>query len=101
MNDIDQLLSGLMTPGPWVADGAYVKAIVTEYGSYTVAGCTDTDIGSLAVREANACLIAAAPDLLAALKAALPSLRGNQNRPSIKAAYDLAFAAIAKAEGRS
>lgn len=55
------------TPGPWAAEpmtgrGAWIKA---ENGTWTALSCGDTDLEA----EANARLIAAAPELLAAVKA--------------------------------
>lgn len=52
------------------------------------------------IADGNAALIAAAPDLLAALKAALPLLIGHQESASKIARCKLAIDAIAKAEGR-
>ena len=51
--------------------------------------------------HANARLIAAAPDLLAALKLCLPFCKGHQETPEKVARFEAARAAIAKAEGGS
>jgi hypothetical protein len=53
------------TPGPWAVDNLTVR-----WGSYFVADCVvaDCDIGRQGECQANARLIAAAPDLLAALR---------------------------------
>lgn len=56
------------TPGPWETAGLRVM-----WGSYFVADCDGKgDIGRQDESRANARLIAAAPDLLAALRLALP-----------------------------
>lgn len=51
-------------------------------------------------REANSYLLAAAPELLEALKSAMRSMRGEVSAPSNSKSLKLARAAIAKAEGR-
>jgi len=79
------------TPGPWkvhLVDGA----LIVDDAGWEVAeasGDYDTDADRM---EANARLIAAAPDLLAALKHA----RSQMQHPD-----ELIDAAIDKAEGRS
>lgn len=96
------------TPGPWVfaddrgrplgtaghvmPDGCHVD--LGEDGEAVVTDRFDST-GDVAV--ANARLIAAAPDLLAACKA---MVRTGKAPADIDAAYDLMRAAIAKAEGR-
>jgi hypothetical protein len=67
------------TPGPWA-----VETNLNEYGSplnvnkdaaTTIASCDgDSGVGDSKEAEANARLIAAAPDLLAALRRAVPWL---------------------------
>lgn len=47
---------------------------------------------------ANARLLAAAPELADALRLALPSLKGNQNVPSVKKAYDAALSILLRLE---
>ena len=79
------------TPGPW----QYKRTSGFDYGStaYWVPGiCTNIDT------EANARLIAAAPELLEALKAVLdnPYREGTASHERVK---DIARAAIAKATG--
>ena len=92
------------TPGPWIGAGPsfgdplprYTTSIVTEwadeYGDYA-------DICELPFHhhddenEANALLIAAAPDLLVALRAASKMLHPDWEE------YQLACAAITKATG--
>lgn len=85
------------TPGPWCALNA---GLVVAAGDVKVAQADRAN----AYTEANARLIAAAPDLLAALKAIL-----NVDNPPVTdpghvdfpRAMELARAAIAKAEGRT
>lgn len=81
------------TPGPWFADSSFV-------GSHSIdrffIKCNSKDLpNGIAEAEANARLIAAAPELLAALKVCESVLRiqGYAN------AADIAQAAIAKATG--
>jgi hypothetical protein len=83
------------TPGPWrymqgthsvyTVDG---KAIALAYGPRGIA---------CGWRDANARLIAAAPDLLEALKRLCS--HGTRDHAQIAADWDFARAAIAKAEG--
>jgi hypothetical protein len=89
------------TPGPWTAEmgagkGAWVKG---STGEWSALACGDTDESA----NANAALIAAAPDLLSACRAALAAFDGSNIR--IAAEYVGAVGelrdAIAKAEGRS
>jgi hypothetical protein len=78
------------TPEPWEirsANGGRVISI--KSGLVSIARISVTNIDA----EANACLIAAAPELLAALKEFL--LGGTPGM------YERATAAIAKAEGRA
>ena len=94
------------TAGPWSIDRQ-------EPGELWIAGdgrdhpvCMVTAAGFVTERdEADARLIAAAPDLLAALKALeLQALQSNVNSPSNewgREALDLARAAIEKAEGQA
>jgi hypothetical protein len=78
------------TPGPWDIIDQYIiaadESVICQWGSYS---------------DANARLIAAAPDLLAALKALSAGLHdGIDMKANIKAAeVRAARAAIAKAEG--
>ena len=84
------------TPGPWTISGA--STIKTLGGNKTyIASIAKND------RPANARLIAAAPDLLEALKALQrQALQGNARGDEwMDEALELTRAAIAKAEGRS
>lgn len=85
------------TAGPWVAERCDVTpAYHIEAGAYPFGTCVcevmETPRDGSA--EANAHLISAAPELLAALKAVI-SVADRQTTE-----FDLARAAIAKAEGR-
>lgn len=101
------------TPGPWnVAYYGYTERPVIKHGSQSIAdvrGCEldDTTTHSLA----NARLIAAAPDLLAALKLALPCVEyaeietaskgQNEAHDKCLSALEWIREAIAKAEGNA
>ena len=90
------------TPGPW-------NLSANEDGRTYVEASNDTadDIAALLMdhdqqqNAANARLIAAAPDLLAACKAALntPAMNADEMDPIEIEAVELARAAIRKAEG--
>lgn len=98
------------TPGPWEAiaekdDGNFAHSIYTQgYKGLLIARCNQN--GNY---NADACLIAAAPDLLEALELhvryeAIPSDRGGKSGPKSVAWNAFVEArnnAIAKAEGRS
>jgi hypothetical protein len=98
------------TPGPWV--------VVTEDGSIgSVAAADGSAVAQAQIRgtlkkpnneerRANAHLIAAAPELLKACKAALPYLRNHigmtlDEGPGDRIALDMCEEAIAKATGES
>ena len=83
------------TPGPWIADGT---TVMTSDGIYLHVATTHflTDRP-----EANARLIAAAPEMYEALKALVESLDWEAKRSGTTyAGHEDARAAIAKAEGR-
>ena len=91
------------TPGPW-----YLMPDGQDY--YHIFSPNGPVVASMGVKSAgDACLLAAAPDMLAALKAALPKIEAsddwaigqglvNQIRAAIAKA-DLSAVALAKAEG--
>jgi len=83
------------TPGPWYADGRDIMAAPDDcVGSVTTRSTPE-------ITTANACLIAAAPALLAALEALLrisDDVMGSLER---QAAYRTARAAIAQAKGEA
>jgi hypothetical protein len=93
------------TPGPWFLEGYWDVKSKFDLGGWVSsnppAGCPifqlEPSVGTAEEIVANARLIAAAPDLLAALKtlcAAYDACNGDDHP-----AYALARAAIAKAEG--
>lgn len=101
------------TPGPWRQGINFPSRIIAGDGdnSRIVAGtCLPVDEDSPnEIELANACLIAAAPDLLAALKRTYSTLgdaaiRGTRAKPTVEelnGIMDDLRAAIAKAEGSS
>lgn len=109
-------MSAQHTPGPWdlsSADDAYnnsyhgdkcaaVLAPDSDGGSWIVAEvCGDVgDRMNTSEGMANAHLIAAAPDLLAALKQAVAEAASATNPGARLPNYEQACAAIAKAESR-
>ena len=91
------------TPGPWRIEPAVPGE---ASGVHVFAGCaTDGDLVTIAdfiENEANARLIAAAPDLLDALRAFCGDYECTPLQiPEIQAAYRHALTVIAKAEGRA
>lgn len=94
------------TPGPWgLFDGTDIWPINADGGGYIArlrfrgrAVETDGDRG-FPETEANARLIAAAPDLLEAAKAARERIKWLPNIPENAEAMDALDAAIAAAEG--
>jgi hypothetical protein len=77
------------TPGPWVVYDDHPHDVITNNCAFLVARCsTIVDSDETA---ANACLIAAAPELLAAARNAALDLRGTPDGDALEAA-------IAKAE---
>ena len=93
----------LHTPGPWhcerakiAIDGAYDYAIYTLADRQIIAEAFGrSDVTRFHNAEANACLIAAAPDLLAALKRTVELADAEGFAVPAEA-----LAAIAKAEGK-
>ena len=86
------------TPGPWVAKGPSVE---TEDGGLIAAVLDPTERGTTVPDPyvvANAHLIAAAPDLLEALKKALNVLVSEPANITYRAHREIVEAAIAKAE---
>jgi hypothetical protein len=84
------------TPGPWVVEGDWVTDVATDGNICEVSMPSSEDE---AEQAANAHLIAAAPDLLAALRRFMDY--GDVFQWSGKQSpYSQALAAIAKAEGR-
>jgi len=87
------------TPGPWYATGPHVQSASINEDNY-VCKAEGNDTSQI---EANACLIAAAPNMLTALKEAQETLRASRHRfpKSIKHRetfqLNLALAAIGSA----
>jgi hypothetical protein len=101
------------TPGPWeqIIDGDMVGAMnpyghgmmniadIRGWGHLTGTGaCRLSEKDAIAIQEANARLIASAPELLEALKTLVLAVN-NESSVSMYEAYDIACVAIAKAEG--
>jgi hypothetical protein len=88
------------TPGPWevfpdeIGHNVGITIIGAEGGIIA-----DIGGGPLAIRQANARLIAAAPELLAAAGLALAHLRCEYADPAQVAARDALVKAVAKAGG--
>ena len=88
------------TPGPWIYSStgptmlgySQPYAIAEKGKGNLIAGCFDDVQGGIDTALANARLISAAPELLAALEACLPSTMDGD-------ACALGHAAIAKARG--
>ena len=90
----------LHTPGPWariIADGYTVRHPQIYSDTGPIANATWLGDGRVDELNANARLIAAAPDLLAALEALLDYENGIQKAK----AEQMAYAAIKKAVGQS
>lgn len=90
-------MSAKHTPGPWKWDGHYVtdetNTLISIDGIAQPHGCLPDDD----VSRANACLIAAAPDMLEALKIYIACRDAGQSG----AENDAIESAIDKAEGRA
>ena len=98
-------MSARFTPGPWSVrrslapvDGAYDFAISADGSPVLAEAFGRTSDGGYPPAEANARLIAAAPDMYEALKA-VASLKGWDEREPVAATGRQVMAAIAKAEG--
>lgn len=89
------------TPGPWIFDERYFNVIDEE--GRTIAARPSYSSASCDVEEADMRLIAAAPELLAALSAVTACLRGFSGHedfgPLDDEAVNAALVAIAKAKG--
>lgn len=91
------------TPGPWFTfnDGKRVAGPESTIGAGQGVALCSMRARSDDEAKANALLIAAAPDLLDALKAALELLEREFPKPAPNGQIAKARRAIAKAEGRS
>jgi hypothetical protein len=101
-----------ITPGPWEVSQAIRQWYTVYSKDGFIVGCEDEEGRYGAVRcAADARLIAAAPELLEALRKALPAIvqceRAYRNigaavgQGEFQRALDAALAAIAKAEGKN
>lgn len=101
------------TPGPWkyhLGKGASPRFHIQSEGGYQIASTPElttsrtaklvTDFDENLVREANAALIASAPDLLAACKSML-TIAYSRKVSEVQAACAECESAIARAEGRA
>lgn len=93
------------TPGPWVVFHNKYRIPAVEVDGSVWSEGFDSGVRLQSERDANAHLIAAAPDLLAALKELLDQGEGcaacGFGTPGCGCRYERARAAIAKAEGES
>ena len=95
------------TPGPWkYSTGSVYKAESVDADGYPTSAIEHMDRENPdtfgAERDANARLIAAAPDLLEALQELVAEVENNEalNHHAFETTgFNMAFAAIAKAEG--
>lgn len=86
------------TPGPWFADSSFVGARSIDR---FIIKCSSKDLpDGVAEAEANARLIAAAPDLADALRWALDQIEDDLD-PDHQAALAAARAALAAATGEA
>jgi hypothetical protein len=85
------------TPGPWKAEG-WENLVVNSADGYTMTLAAGGKGAVLAELKANARLIAAAPDLLAALVAMVNRYGDKSAHPTCDASIS-ARAAISKAKG--
>ena len=86
------------TPAPWAVDGTIAAEnldVISKGGRVAMLDCDDIDADTL---EANARLIAAAPDLLEALQVAESELRYHAATRNSEA-LEIVRAAIQKATG--
>ena len=93
------------TPGPWKINKKYsfsVETLSDGQGINIIAECSDPDgIRSAGEDSANAKLIAAAPDLLAALEAIIKMIGPYAGQGRMDTEISAARAAIAKARGEA
>ena len=93
---------GLYTAGPWrYHEGRGGEYLISceSYGFAPLARVKGDKRSTLKNAKANACLMAAAPDLLAALYAMMDNCYDPDRDDEIVKAFDAAREAIAKAEG--
>jgi hypothetical protein len=83
------------TPGPWKAQG-WNDLVVNSANGDTILACPGSSSGGIDEMQANARLIAAAPELLTALEWALEQLEDDLD-PDYQLAFDAAMATVQKA----
>lgn len=91
------------TPGPWKSFQRLSQDGLPEIVVTAENGCPIAVVSNHAEFKANTRLIAAAPELLEALKvcAALINIQNGNLHQDVNAILDVTKAAVAKAEGRS
>jgi hypothetical protein len=92
------------TPGPWYAEGSDIGSAENVTVGVAIAGRNDDGYISHAEVQANAYLMAAAPEMLEALTAAYAAITymmSNDDCGGAPNALEQVVAAIAKAEGRA
>lgn len=89
------------TPSPWQwwTSNSYMRLMSERYGAVAMPVVLSDGHPHIRVKKADADLIAAAPDLLAALEAILDALDFVEWTDTTNIAFDRATAAIAKAKG--
>ncbi len=90
--------SASFTPGPW---HAMTDAVYSGSRGQNIVASTDVGTTNWGGRNANARLIAAAPDLLHALRLCVQRIAHPNLSPDANVVLERAVAALAKAEGRS
>lgn len=89
------------TPGPWYQDGFLVRTSkgINDILCEVTCNVNESGIGQGEIKEANARLMAAAPELLEAARVAMEII-GKECEPYFQRVYSMLKEAIAKAEGR-
>lgn len=88
------------TPGPWEVMPGNLSPLVCVKGDKGWPIAVVVSGHTIKGANANQHLIAAAPDLLAALKECLPFCKGHRETPAHVERYERVCAALAKARGR-
>ncbi len=94
-------MSAAYTPGPWAAKPSMLRAVCITSASGPVATTSSASHVSRDTNIANARLIAAAPELLAALNKLVRAIDRLPGSNSLDGLADEARAAIAKATGEA
>lgn len=92
------------TPGPWIVRCNDIVYSIGDNGGRFIADCERTDKSKRPAPpceedQANAYLIAAAPELLAALEALISMTADDSDAPDRVSVFRQSAAAIAKAKG--